>query len=230
MGLPGATIGCILLLTLTQPSASFSPAPTLPLAAGVRCHAGPLRGAAAALRGARRGGLTTLRQSSSPSPPSSPPPGRGGSASKAEQADLNFALWDAAKNGETAKVERLAKEGANVNYYDPEMLQATAVQWAANNGHADTLKKLVELGASVHPTNQFGWTAMHHAANWGYVDCVDALIKAGADPMALSESGKTPAQAASFKGFEPVVELIRSVAGDLDGLMEQEDGEIVGYA
>lgn len=39
-----------------------------------------------------------------PTPPSSPPPS--GSMSKAEQADLNFALWDAAKNGETDKVAR----------------------------------------------------------------------------------------------------------------------------
>ena len=112
--------------------------------------------------------------------------------SKAEQADLNFALWDAAKNGETDKVagwvaasnsmncpdtsrvglspilsNRLAliestplvpcslvADGANVNYYDPEMLQATALHWAANNGHEDTVERLIELGASVKPTNQ----------------------------------------------------------------------------
>eukprot|EP00961_Rhodomonas_salina_P179474 2421726-Rhodomonas_salina.1 len=49
---------------------------------------------------------------------------------------------------------RLAKAGAQVNYYDPEMLQATALHWASTNGHADTVEKLVELGASVFPTNQ----------------------------------------------------------------------------
>lgn len=50
----------------------------------------------------------------------------------------------------------LVSEGANVNYYDPEMLQATALHWAANNGHEDTVEKLIELGASVMPTNQVG--------------------------------------------------------------------------
>lgn len=131
-----------------------------------------------------------------------------------ELNDLNLQLFEAARNGETAEVEKLAKAGAQVNYYDPEMLQATALHWASTNGHADTVEKLVELGASVFPTNQFGWTALHHAANWGYVDCVKALIKAGADPMAKSESGSTPIEAASFKGYLPVVETIREMSDD----------------
>lgn len=45
-----------------------------------------------------------------------------------------------------------------MNYYDPEMLQATALHWAANNGHEDTVRKLIEMGASVMPTNQVGGT------------------------------------------------------------------------
>ena len=42
---------------------------------------------------------------------------------------------------------KLHAAGAQINFYDPEMLQATPLHWAANNGHVETLSKLVELGA-----------------------------------------------------------------------------------
>ena len=51
-------------------------------------------------------------------------------------------------------IGRLVKEGAQVNYWDPELLQSTAVHWAATNGHHAAIRKLVELGGSISPTNQ----------------------------------------------------------------------------
>mmetsp|Transcript_9881 Transcript_9881/g.21104 ORF Transcript_9881/g.21104 Transcript_9881/m.21104 type:complete len:260 (-) Transcript_9881:9-788(-) len=138
--------------------------------------------------------------------------------SKAEQGELNFKLWEAAKNGETAILESLVAAGAQINYWDPELLQSTALHWAATNGHTDTIQKLVQLGALVGPTNQFGWTALHHSANWGYADCVTALLALGADPDARSESGKTPADAAAFKGFTAIAEMLRQRSG-LEGGM-----------
>lgn len=53
----------------------------------------------------------------------------------------------AAKGGLTDEVVKLHKAGAKVNFYDPEMLQSTPLHWAANNGHVDTVAKLVELGS-----------------------------------------------------------------------------------
>ncbi len=51
---------------------------------------------------------------------------------------------------------RLVAAGAQVNYWEPELLQSTALHWAATNGHAPAIRKLTELGASVGPTNQVG--------------------------------------------------------------------------
>ena len=56
-------------------------------------------------------------------------------------------MWRAAKNGQTEDIVKLHAAGAKVNFFDPEMLQSTPLHWAANNGHVDTIKKLVELGA-----------------------------------------------------------------------------------
>ena len=58
------------------------------------------------------------------------------------------ALMYAAKGGYTTIVELLAAAGAKVNakdYYDE-----TALMFAASFGHADTVLKLIELGADIH--------------------------------------------------------------------------------
>lgn len=106
-------------------------------------------------------------------------------------------------------IDSLVAAGAQINYWDPELLQSTALHWAATNGHVDTIQKLVELGALVAPTNQFGWSALHHSANWGYAECVRVLLDVGADPDVQSESGKTAADTAAFKGFTAISEMIR---------------------
>jgi ankyrin repeat protein len=59
---------------------------------------------------------------------------------------IHFACY-AAKNGLTSEIVKLHAAGAKVNFFDPEMLQSTPLHWAANNGHVDTIQKLVELGA-----------------------------------------------------------------------------------
>jgi ankyrin repeat protein len=58
------------------------------------------------------------------------------------------ALMYAAKGGYTHIVEVLAAAGAKINakdYYDE-----TALMFAASSGHADTVLKLIELGADIH--------------------------------------------------------------------------------
>ncbi|EKX31164.1 hypothetical protein GUITHDRAFT_166938 [Guillardia theta CCMP2712] len=161
-----------------------------------------------------------------PPPPPPPPAQASGSKTltKSEQADLNLQLWEAAKNGETDAVVKLHAAGAQVNFYDPELLQSTALHWSATNGHVDTTAKLIELGASVFPTNQHGWTALHHAANWGYSEVARVLIKNGADAKAKSESGKTPLDAALFKGYSNVVEVFREMLpDDFTSFFEEEE-------
>jgi len=57
----------------------------------------------------------------------------------------------------------------------------TALHQAAKNGHADTVRVLVELGADVNVRDNDGWTALQRAAVQGHVDTVRVLVELGAD-------------------------------------------------
>jgi uncharacterized protein len=55
-----------------------------------------------------------------------------------------------------------------------------------------TVKFLVERGADVHGTGQFGWTALHAAAYQGLNDVIEFLVGKGAKIDAKDSYGQTP--------------------------------------
>ena len=70
------------------------------------------------------------------------------------------ALLDAAKNGKVKNVERLLKKDININVADTEGTKNTALIYAADSGHKDVVKTLVDAGADVNVQNEDGETAI----------------------------------------------------------------------
>ncbi len=91
---------------------------------------------------------------------------------------------------------------------DSDPYRGTALTWAAVNGHAASVRKLVGLGADPNQRATFGGrdhgegvTALHLAAQAGRGEAVEALLELGADPTirdALHDG--TPAGWAEFGG------------------------------
>jgi ankyrin repeat protein len=80
----------------------------------------------------------------------------------------------------------LMEAGANV---DADPYRGTALTWAAFNGQAAAIRRLLELGADPNaratfggPTHGEGVVALHLAAQAGRPDAVRTLLEAGADP------------------------------------------------
>ncbi len=69
--------------------------------------------------------------------------------------------------------------------------RSTPLQWAAYEGDATEVSKLIKQGADVKAANSYGATAMSLAAVTGNAEIIKLLLKAGADPESPNNEGQT---------------------------------------
>ena len=84
----------------------------------------------------------------------------------------------------------------------------TAVTNAAMNGHTETVKKLVEMGADVNARQKDGWTALHLAAKNGWEDTVETLVKLGIDVNAKNDVDMT---ALHYAAWDATIETCKKL-------------------
>ena len=82
-------------------------------------------------------------------------------------------LIDAAKRGDIAAIESELTAGADINFNNDN----TALYYAAEKGHTETVELLLHRGAAIEATTQLGNTALICAAWNGHTETV-ALLKA----------------------------------------------------
>jgi ankyrin repeat protein len=79
----------------------------------------------------------------------------------------------------------------------------TPLSYACRNGDYDMVAVLLDAGADVFRSDDFGYTALHHAADCekdGAADIVELLLDKGADVHATSYNGSTALHCASAAG------------------------------
>ena len=136
-------------------------------------------------------------------------------------------IFVAARDGKAEMVRLLASNGVDINapiYSDGKR----PLYWAADGGHLDTVRTLLELGATTDPSDSGGHTALRACAHnlvvqglnvpdkvrWqrdqsnhpnGYTSVVEALILAGADVNVAPDTSKARYESPS------AAEMIRDV-------------------
>lgn len=90
----------------------------------------------------------------------------------------------------------------------------TPLMQAAFNGHLQTIKALLNLGADPLATTNEGVTALHLAAQEGHHLCVAALVPV-TPRNKTRPHGITPVHLASHNGHENVVEVLRDAGWSL---------------
>lgn len=103
-------------------------------------------------------------------------------------------LYEACHRGYAAVARELLKAGAKYDIICPEFALCPfpgqfALAEAARQGHADTVKVLLEWGVPLNAVNKLGWTALHEAAYHNRVAIVKLLIVYGADVFVKTEKG-----------------------------------------
>lgn len=94
-------------------------------------------------------------------------------ADSAVDSHGNTALMAAAAIGDTASVERLLAEGADVNARG--RIGNTALIYAAQEGHTSVVEILVKAGARVESRNAYNATARKLALGYGHSEIVEYL-------------------------------------------------------
>ncbi len=122
-------------------------------------------------------------------------------------------LPQAAKQGELKTVIRLLENGSGVDTED-EKLHATALMWAAHEGHPDIVKLLIEHGASINKRKKSGETALWFAAQQGRFESLKVLVKNGADINIPGWKGASALEIARKKGHQEIVAYLRQAGAD----------------
>ena len=129
-------------------------------------------------------------------------------------ADRNQALFDAAAEGDEARVRRLVEEGA-----DPGFRTKTGWSVLHNAARAcgvDTLRFLVERGAPVNLCDANDWSVLHCAAAAGRLDSVVYLAdELKLDVGAVDRNGWTALHSAASAGSLDVVNALIGMHEDV---------------
>eukprot|EP01046_Picozoa_sp_COSAG06_P013609 COSAG06_NODE_827_length_12062_cov_46.356182_7_plen_440_part_00 len=127
-------------------------------------------------------------------------------------------LHDAARAGDTAAIDRLVREGAEVNAVDGYLYGNTPLHYAAREGHAEAVEALARAGAELNAVNRAGDTPLHRAAREGHAEAVEALARAGAEVKAVSSDGLTPLHWAAREGGAEAVEALARAGAELSAV------------
>jgi ankyrin repeat protein len=123
-----------------------------------------------------------------------------------------YPMYEAAKKGDVAAIERLARQGSSVDFVCDSCWSPLVA--ASFYGQIDAVRALLRLGADPRRATSKGDTALHRAAGIGNLEITRLLIEAGAYVNAIDGDGRTPLDRAAVNGRREVIqELLAHKAG-----------------
>ena len=92
----------------------------------------------------------------------------------------------------------------------------TALMWAADQGHTEIVRALIQVGADLNKADKYGITALIRAADQGRTATVQALIQAGADLNKANKYGNTALIWVAWQGRTETARLLIQAGADLN--------------
>jgi ankyrin len=116
-------------------------------------------------------------------------------------------LWQAAAAGDNARLQSLIKESPDLNAIQPET-GLNALMEAAHNNRHDSVRLLIESGASLEVYSSTDSTPLAYAAAGGDTSMIEYLLSKGAKIDGQIEGGDTPLMKAAESGSPEVLQLL----------------------
>jgi hypothetical protein len=120
---------------------------------------------------------------------------------------VSLELRKAAERGDTAAIQGWLSSGTR-DLDEKDAHGLTLLYWAAHNGRCDTMRFLLDRGASVNVTGDFGRTALSGAAWHRQHDAAVLLLDRGAQIDLPDDYGSTPLIKATDGGHFAMVRLL----------------------
>jgi ankyrin repeat protein len=121
-------------------------------------------------------------------------------------------LSEASRYNNERFVQKFISEGGDPNVADIFGSGWTPLQWVSHCGYDTCLKILIDAGANLNVTDEFGRTPLHWAVGSQHSDCVQTLVGAGADPNIADDRGETPLHYAASGDDACIQTLVESGA------------------
>jgi ankyrin repeat protein len=148
-----------------------------------------------------------------------------------EREFLSRSLLKAAARGSSGRVRVLLGAGADANVRDDRPLHhgKTPLHHAAEHGHVEAVRALLDGGADVHAaetSSHFignGWTALLYAARGGHAEVLRLLLAAGADPNARDRQRSAALIVAAAGGHLDAVRVLLEGGADPNARKRERD-------
>ncbi len=125
------------------------------------------------------------------------------------QEQMGETLYRAVYNQEGKVVQRLLRQGADVNYFTEEG-HWTCLHIAAKSGNQSIVAMLLASGANPSPQEERGWTPIHFAVYHKHIKIVKTLLANGARLDLKTTEGATPLDLAIQTKQNDIAELFAS--------------------
>lgn len=123
----------------------------------------------------------------------------------------------------------LAEAGANVSR-PTNRIKATALHWAASQGHSECVKVLLEHNARIEARTSFGRTPLMQAARSGFDNIVRHLIAHGAEVNGRDYERGTALHLATEEGNIKCMLALLMAGAEMDVRMKNGDTPIMRAA
>ena len=126
-------------------------------------------------------------------------------------------LIAAVQRGDTGLVQYLIEKGADITRYanNEDGEGEPALYLAAQDGHVDIVRMLLDAGAEPDSCGDHGVTPLHTAAMQRHIEVVQLLLNRGADVnRAKKVGGYTPLHGAAIGGHKDIVKLLLKHGAD----------------